>query len=220
VSWVLLLLLAAVAFVLLAFVLKAPRVTWEALGAALLFGIAGYGFQGSPDQPSAPKTGGEQVFTDPAALVEARTRVADEGPLSRDSMVSIADGYARNGRFADAATVLRGVVEANPKNGEAWLALGNSLVAHSDGLLTPASLYAYRKAMLVEPESAGPPYFLGLAMAQSGRFAEAKAIWADLLGKLPEGIPLRADIVEKMGRLDQLMAQQSMMGTAGAGQVP
>ena len=219
-SWVLLLMLAAAAFVLLAFVLKAPRITWEALGAALLFGIAGYGFQGHPDQPGAPKTGGEQVMSDPAAMVEARARVEDKGPVPRDSMVSIADGYARNGRFADAATVLRGVVQENPKNGEAWLALGNSLVAHSDGLLTPASLYAYRRAMLAEPDSAGPPYFLGLAMAQSGRFADAKAIWTDLLGELPEGIPLRADIVEKMGRLDQLMAQQSMMGTPGEGDVP
>ncbi|PEQ10824.1 cytochrome C biosynthesis protein [Novosphingobium sp. PC22D] len=211
-SWVLLILLAVVAFAVLAFVLKAPRGTWEALGAALLFGVAGYGLQGHPGQPGAPKQAREQAMADPAALVEARNRVADKGPISRDAMVSVADGYARNGRFGDAAAVLRGVVEDNPKNGEAWLALANALVAHSDGLLTPASLYAYRRAMLIEPDSAGPPYFLGLAMAQSGRFAEAKAIWTDLLAKLPEDIPLRADIVDKMGRVDQLMASQAMMG--------
>lgn len=219
-SWILLILLAAGAFVLLAFVLKAPRVTWTALGAALLFGTAGYGLQGNPDLPGAPKVPREQMAGNAAALVEARARVEDKGPVSRDSMVSIADGYARNGRFADAATVLRGVVEANPKNGEAWLALGNSLVAHADGLLTPAALYAYRRAAQASPESAGPPYFLALAMAQSGRFADAKAIWSDLLGQLAEDNPLRADIAEKIVLLDRLMAQQSMMGTPGARQAP
>ena len=45
------------AFVLLAMVLKAPRSSWELLGAALLLGIAGYAWQGSPAQRGAPRTG-------------------------------------------------------------------------------------------------------------------------------------------------------------------
>ncbi|MDE8652054.1 tetratricopeptide repeat protein [Novosphingobium album (ex Liu et al. 2023)] len=212
-SWVLAFLLALAAFVVIAWVLKAPRSGWEAIGAALLFGIAGYGLQGSPGLEGAPKAAQETYAGDAAALVEARRKVDDSGIGPTDRLVVIADGLARNGHFADAAELLRGSVEENPKNGDAWLAMGNALVAHADGLLTPASLYAYRRAALAEPESPGPPLFLGLAMAQSGRFAEAKALWGDLLARAPADAPWRADLEEKLVRLDQFIAMQQQSGT-------
>ena len=207
-TWVLAIGLALAAFVLLAFVLRAPRGGWEAIGAALLFGIAGYALQASPGLSGAPKAAEQPFAEDAAEMVKSRLALSGEEGLPKDRLVLIADGYARNGRHADAAEVLRVAVEQDPKNAEAWLALGNALVSHAGGLLTPAALHAYQKAADAEPAHPGPPFFLGLALAQTGRFGEARALWAELLERSPEDAPWRENLQMQLGRLDALIAQQ------------
>ena len=53
-SWLAILALAALGFVVAAFALKLPRASWTLFAAALLFGLAGYATQGAPEQPAAP----------------------------------------------------------------------------------------------------------------------------------------------------------------------
>lgn len=215
--WVAVVLLAVAAFVLIAFVLKAPHSGREAVAAALVLGMAGYAWQASPGLPGAPKAAGEQLTQDEAALVDARGKVSDSSIPSGDRWVVIADGLARNGRYADAAEVLRGAVKAAPDNSDAWLAMGNALVAHSDGLLTPAALYAFRRAARADPDAPGPPFFLGLAFARSGRYAEARGLWTDLLGRSSEDAPWRAPLADQVRRLDAIIATQ---GATGGQSVP
>lgn len=206
-TWLLALALALLAFVVAAFALHAPRKGWEAIGAALLLGVAGYAFQASP-VPAAPKQPRETPMGDPAALVKARARVTQSGIPTRDRWVVVADAMARNGQFGNAAEVLRAATSADPKNAEAWLAMANALVQHADGVLSPASLYAYRRAAEAAPEHPGSPFFLGLALAQAGRLAEAKALWDRLLAQTPPDAPWRADLSAQVGRLDALIAAQ------------
>lgn len=207
-SWVLALVLALTAFLAAAFLLKAPRSGWEAIGAALLLGIAGYGLQGSPGLPSAPKRPVENGDTGAAALVQARQQLGGQAGLPGNEWIVIADALARHGQYAEAAGVLQGAVEKDPRNAEAWLAMANALVGHSDGMLTPASLYAYRHAAQASPEHPGPPFFLGLALAQSGRLTEARRVWADLLNTSPPEAPWRADLEQRLGQLDAFIARQ------------
>jgi cytochrome c-type biogenesis protein CcmH len=206
-TWIMALALGAAAFLLAVFVLRAPRQSWEAIGAALLLGVAGYALQARP-VPAAPKVAQERIVGDPAALVKARGRVTRSGIPPNDRWVVIADALARNGQFADAAEVLRGATDADPKNAEAWLAMANALVAHADGTLTPASLYAFRRAAAAAPEHPGPPFFLGLALAQSGRFKEARGLWSRLLAATPSDAPWHAELVDKLQRLDTIIAAQ------------
>ena len=207
-TWIIALVLALAAFVVAVFVLRAPRRGWEAIGAALLLGVAGYALQASPGVPAAPKQAQEQVSGDAAALVKARALVTKSGIPPTDRWVIVADALARNGQFADAAQMLRNTTDANPRNAEAWLAMANALVAHADNQLTPASLYAFRQAAMAAPDHPGPPYFLGLALAQSGRFQEARGLWTRLLAATPANAPWRADLVDKLARLDAILAQQ------------
>lgn len=208
-TWFLAILLALVAFAVTVKLSKAPRQGWEAIGAALLLGIAGYGLQASPGLPGAPKAPAQEIAEDPAALVEARGDLSDRGIPTTNRWVVIADAMARNGQFANAAQVLLGAVEDNPDDGEAWLAMANALVAHADGLLTPASLYAYRKAGQVAPDSPGPPFFMGLALAQSGRLAEARSLWTQLLERSPKDAAWRDDLEQRLEQLDRIMDAQN-----------
>ncbi|WP_232494202.1 tetratricopeptide repeat protein [Novosphingobium kaempferiae] len=207
-TWVLVIGLALVVLALLLFVLKVPKGTREAVASALLLGIAGYVTQGSPSLAGAPKDATESVSADPAALVEGRSKVTNSGIPTSNRWVVIADGLARNGRYADAAEVLRGAVADDPKNADAWLALANSLVAHADNMLTPPALYAYHRAIDAEPDAPGARFFLGLAYAREGKLAEARDLWADVVKTAPADAPWRMMLGEQLMRLDAAIAAQ------------
>jgi cytochrome c-type biogenesis protein CcmH len=213
-SWFWALLLAVAALGLVVLLMRwmgKPRAGWEAIGAALLFGIAGYGLQANPSLPGAPKEPVETIGGDPAAMVAARKSLNGEGKPLGSNWVVVADALARHGQYADAAGVLQGAIEKNPKDADAWLALANALVGHAEGTLSPAALYAYRHAAEAAPDHPGPPFFLGLALAQSGRFAEARGLWADVLQRTPADAPWRADLQDRLNRLDMLIARQNQM---------
>jgi len=213
VTWVLVILLALAAFLAMSLLLRKPRSGREAIGAALLLGIAGYAAQSHPDLPGSPTAARETVGGNPA-VVAARKKLSTNSPAA-DKWLVIADAMARNGQYADAATVLRGAVEKDPKNSDAWLAMANALVSHADQRLSPAAILAFRRAEDAAPNNPGPPFFLGLALAQSGRLQEARVLWADLLARTPPDAPWRADLTDKLKQLDEFIAQQA---AAQAGQ--
>lgn len=215
-GWVLVGVLAIASFAALAWLFKAPRKGWEAIGAALMLGIAGYALQGSPAQPGAPKEAAPQTREGAAALVAARQELARDGGANSSSWVMISDALARNGQYSDAAGVVLGAVEKDPKNADAWLALGNYLMGHTEGVLSPAALYAYRRAAEADPLHPGPGFFMGLALAQNGRLAEGRAMWADLLARAPKDAPWRPDLEERLKRLDAFISAQDASATVGA----
>ncbi len=208
-SWLPVIILASLVFAVLAFALKAPRSGWEAIGAALLLGLAGYVLQGSPKQPGAPKEPLERISLNAASKVAERQRMSGNPADIGNSWQVIADGMMRNGQFANAATVLRGAIEKEPKNADAWLALGNALVGHAEGNVSPSAIFAYQRAADAQPDHPGPPFFLGLALAQSGQLEQGRALWADLLKRTPPAAPWRKDLEERLSQLDAMIAGQA-----------
>lgn len=205
-TWALVLLLALAALLAMSWLLKKPRSGRAAIGAALLAGLADYAAQSHPSLPGSPTAARETVKGN-AAGVDTRQKLADSPP-GTDKWLVIADAMARNGQYADAATVLRGSVQKNPQNAEAWLAMANALVSHADQHLTPAALVAFRRAEAAQPANPGPPFFLGLALAQSGRLQEGRTVWVDLLARTPPNAPWRADLMLRLQELDQFMAER------------
>lgn len=209
-TWLLVALLTLAAFFVTRRLMKPPRSGAAAIGAALLAGIAGYAAQSHPSLPGSPTAARERIGGD-AEGIAARQKISDQGPEADKRMI-IADAMARNGRYADAATILRGVVTDHPKDATGWLALANTLVSHADGRLSPAAVFAFRRAEEAQPENPGPPFFFGMALAQSGRLKEARAVWADLLGRSPADAPWRGDLTARLQELDAFVAQQAARG--------
>lgn len=208
-TWAWVIGLAVATFMVLAFLLKAPRKGWEAIGAALALGLAGFALQASPNQVGAPKEPEQRADKAGAALVEARRQLAGETatPNAPNRWMVIADALSRNGQYGDAAGVVLGAVEKDPANADAWLSLANNLMAHAEGTLTPAAQYAYGRAAQANPQHPGPPFFYGMALISNGKPAEGRALWADLLARAPADAPWRSDLAERLQRLDALMAQ-------------
>ncbi|MBB3858942.1 cytochrome c-type biogenesis protein CcmH [Novosphingobium hassiacum] len=214
-TWVVILLVAAAVFGSLAFVLKLPRAGWELTGAALLVGIAGYALQGHPSMAGAPKAPVENKRAADEAMIKQRQQMGTAFTQGQSWLI-LADGLARQGQFGAAADVLRKGAQQFPKDADIWVSMGNALVGHSDGLITPSAQFAFQKAATIAPDHPGPPFFMGLALAQSGRLADARAIWAELLARSPADAPWRADLVDRIARIDSMLGAAAGTGTAGA----
>ena len=215
-SWAIAILLALIAFGIAAAAFRLPRATWASLGAALLFGLAGYTLQASPDIPGAPKALEEEVYEDQWQVLDSRELLVGSRLSSSSRLLITADGFARQGRFETAAEILRGVVEENPQDFEAWVALGNALTEQADGILTQASVYALRQASEIAPQNPAPSYFLGLSLLRQGRMMEASQVWRGAL----EAIPPLADGADpddaRLFLADRVERLESMLGQAGA----
>ncbi len=218
-TWVVILAVAAVVFGVMAAVQKMPRAGWEVTGAALLFGLAGYAIQGHPGAPGAPKAPVEDQRTADAELLRQRQAMGAKFGQGQSWLV-VSDALSRAGQFRAAADFLGEAVRRNPGDADLWVALGNALTGHTDGTITPAAEFAFRRAAAIDPNHPGPPFFMGMALAQSGHLNEAREVWAGLLARSPKDAPYRLDLAEKLARLDQLIAMSSGQAPNGAAPMP
>ena len=214
--WVLVGVLALAALVVAHLGLRLPRSSMMLFASALLFGLAGYALQGSPAQPASPSLTRVVAAEDGEALVAARRELFDTGQQPARYIV-VADAFARRGQYADAAQMLRGAVAEQPGNAEAWVALGNALVEHAGGQLTPAAIEAFGRAEAARPDHPGAGYFLGIALIRSGRIDEARDLWAQMLAATPADAPWRAALADRLARLDAMIGQ---MAAQAADQAP
>lgn len=202
--------LALAAFAFAAVVLRLPRAGYALFAAVLVFGLAGYAWQGSPGQPASPAAGAARVANQGEAMVEARAALFDRSQPPPDYLLT-SDAFARRGRFGDAAGLLRGGLEDNPDHLEGWLALGLALVGHADGFVTPAALHAFGRARMINPDNPGADYFLGYAYLQSGEIRAARQVWAGLIARSPPDAPWRDGIERQIAELDRMIANAPML---------
>lgn len=210
-AWLAILALTLVSFAIAAFMLHLPHRGFAIFGAALLFGLVGYAWQGSPGQPGSPKQPDEQAEQQSGeAMVEARRQLFDEG-RSRPDYLMMSDGFARRGKFSDASALLRRGLADNPDHLEGWLALAMSLTGHAEGFVTPAASYAYAQARAIDPTNPGADYFLGTSLLRGGEIVAARDTWGRLLENSPEDAPWRPDIERRVAELDQMIANAPML---------
>ena len=206
-SWIPVLALAALTFTGAAILLRLPRSVWALFAAALLFGLTGYALQGSPGQAGSPRMAAAQdQAIDGEAMVRARREFFPEGVLPSRFVVT-ADAFARRGQFDQSARFLGNAVRENPKDAEAWLALGNSLVELADGRLTKAALFAYSRAEEADPRNPAPTYFLGLAYLRAQEPDRTVALWSELLAQAPADAEWRPVLAERLARLQSLIRE-------------
>ncbi|MFM7027298.1 MAG: tetratricopeptide repeat protein [Chakrabartia sp.] len=183
-------------------------------GAALSLGLVGYALQGSPNLPSAP------VATKPAAPDPAPDRSAVREELigkvgSEANTLAQADAYLRIDRPDLAARVLRLGLARSPKSPGLWTGLGNAMVSHGKGLLSPAAEYCYRRALQIAPDYPGALYFYALALASNDRTEEARPVFIRFVRQLPMDAPIRAQLVAELVSAG-IMAPEEARPTAAA----
>ncbi len=205
--WFAVIALAVIAFAIAAFAFRLPRAVWTVFAAALALGLAGYSTQGKPGLPAAPGVPSADMGAGIWMDVESRREFIPSDDQSRADMLLVADAMSRRGRQVQAAGFLRGVVEKDPEDFEAWLALGNALVAQTGGRLTPPAMLAFRRAAALQPDSLAPGYTVGLALVMEGQLLPARDAWAETLAQAGEEAYGRDVLALRLQRLDELLAQ-------------
>lgn len=207
-GWIIVIALAALVMAGMILIGRAPRMSWEIIAAALLFGIAGYAWQGRPDLPGSPRKASELAAPFDESLANRRRTLSDRyGPGVKWLVLS--DGIARQGKTREAANVLRSGLREAPDDAGLWVGLGNALVSHGQGIVSPAADYAYRRAALLEPDGPAAPYFHGLALARSGDLEGARKLWSPLVDTLPEDAPLRREVTRDLALIDRALSGQA-----------
>ena len=179
------------------FGIRGPMLT--SVGAALLFGAAGYAVQGNPTLVGSPArgSGGREVLPLTAA------RHAFFGTFSpEEHWLRLSEALARRGNTQDAVGILQNAVRRYPTDAHLWIGLGNALVDHSRGLSPPAEL-AYRRAMELLPGHPAAPFFYGLALARSGDRQGAVEEWRKLLAAAPADASWRPLVEQGIAALSE-----------------
>ena len=165
-------------------------------GAALLVAVAGYAWQGRPELPGRSAT----TPTPPAA----RGDVGELPPgatVDAPRWLAAADRRQRAGDARGAADLLREGLRAHPRDPDLWVGLGNALVIHADGRMSPAAQLAFQRAAGLAPDHAGPRFFAGLALAQAGKVDEAGRAWRELLANAPADAEWRPLVEQRLAEL-------------------
>lgn len=186
---------------------RKDRGALQFLAAALLLALAGYSWQGRPDQPGSPKSeeGRQAVPDDDFAILHPDLL----GRFDRAySWITLADGDRRSGNPLGGAQVLESAVRANPRNYALWTAYAYALVAANADLMSPASQLAFERAYRLAPNHPAPVFVYGLALARGGNWDQAEQVWREQLQGLGNGYPLyRVAIEERLAAIRE--ARQS-----------
>jgi cytochrome c-type biogenesis protein CcmH/NrfG len=201
-GWLLLIALAAIVLLGLWKFGGFGRASLQLLGAALLVAMAGYAWQGSPGlsgqslPPPVSKALPDSEF--------AQTREAMLGQFdSASAWLNMAESYQRDGDTRGGANIIESALRKTPNDPDLWVGLGNALVIHAGGMMTPSAELAFQRAAKIAPQHPGPKFFFGLALAQGGKFEEAERLWRNLLETAPADADWRPMVEERLAMLGQ-----------------
>lgn len=209
-GWLLILALTAITFAGLWKWGRFDRSALQLLGAALLVALAGYAWQGQPALSGKPVPPPVRKALPDSAFAETREAMLGRFD-SASAWLNMAESYQREGDTRGGAEIISSALKKSPNDPDLWVGLGNALVIHAGGTMTPSAELAFQRAAKIAPEHPGPKFFFGLALAQGGKFEEAELMWRGLLATAPAGVSWRPMVEERLAMLGQARA----MGGAG-----
>lgn len=206
-GWIVALFLAALTGLVLLRFGRLPKGSSGFVAAAMLVALAGYAWQARPDLAGAPRQAVDEEKIPDTVFSRERTKMFGQFNAAGDWLTA-ADALEREGARRSAVSVLNEGVRQNPGSADLYVGLGNALTLYAGGMVTPAARLAFDRAAEIAPNHPGPPFFLGLALAQAGQLDEAGNVWRELLDRTPADAPYRADLEQKLAQLAAMRTQR------------
>jgi len=201
-GWLISALLALVTAAGLLIVARPGRAALQLVLAALLVGLAGYAWQGTPAL-SGHATTAETSRRGRETLFAQERKIWLETVGFDAQQLDGADSFIRNGDAEYAVGLLHAYLMREPNSMNLWLGYANALQAQADGMLTPAAQYAFGRAAAAAPDHPAPRYFFGLAYLQTGDLESADAIWRDLAARAPADAPWKARLQARISLIER-----------------
>ena len=140
---------------------------------------------GQPDLPDEPLNARRMDLNAPGAIEAAVAKIEAHLMRTPDDLRGwqvLAPVYMRMGRFPDAAGAYRQAIRLGDNSPQAHAALGEALVAMSDGVVTADARAEFDKAA----DTPKAKFYLALAAEQDGKTEEAKKAY-EALAPLAKG---------------------------------
>jgi cytochrome c-type biogenesis protein CcmH/NrfG len=204
-GWLFVLVMALAIFAALWRFGRLDRGGLQFVGAALLLALAGYAWQGHPGLAGSPHRPPEHRGLPDSEFAKVRQDLIGRFNTA-DRWLTIAEAYSRDGDTQGAAQIIEAALREHPDDPDLWVGLGNALVIHGGGLMSPAAQLAFDRAAALAPNHPGPKFFYGLALAQGGHLDEAEKVWRDLLATAPPNAMWRGAIEERLQAIEQARA--------------
>lgn len=147
---------------------------------------------GSPDVPSQPLSARLSQKPADSSVDELIARAEAHlvaNPSDGRGWDVLAPVYLRMGRSDDAVTAYRNAIRIEGSSAAREAGLGEAIAGTSGGIVTADARMAFEAALKFEPANPKARYFLGLALAQEGKVAEAAIVWRQLADSLPADSP-------------------------------
>lgn len=191
-----------------------PRRLWTIAATGLMLGAAGYAWQGSPAQPGSPVSATQKAFEPDPDIVAMREAMFGKYGTSMYSYAMAAESMGRTGRPDLAVKVWISATRKHPKDASLWTGLALAIVQNDGNQVSPAAQFAFDKALELAPHHPGPPYFLGVALINEGRFQEAYKYWESAVRLSPKGISYRPELAARLLLLDRYLNAAKQPATA------
>lgn len=184
----------------------------EWLASALLMGFAGYAWQGSSIVEGQPTENRREIPAE--GSTEINDNFLSNRNASSERWIQFAEALNRRGDHMNAAHAIQNGIDSDPDNADLWVALGYALLLHGEGQMNPAAQLAFERAAQLSPEHPGPPYFLGVALAQARRLEDAEATWRALLERTPVDAPYRAQLLSRLASVGRALGRPALEPSA------
>ena len=177
---------------------------WPAIAAAVVLGLAGYAWQGSPDQPASPAQPITAKLKADESLLQMRADMDTGYGIGKQWLIT-ADSYARSGKYDYSAAFIQSGLRQYPKNGDLWAGLGVVLLLAGDGQMSPPAKMAFTNARKFAPKNPAPDYFDGLVELFEGRPVKTVEIWQRLVDDAPDKAIWRPKLESQLGGLKTML---------------
>jgi cytochrome c-type biogenesis protein CcmH len=183
--------------------------------AAPLVALAAYLVVGSPQTPDQPYTrrlaawtqeasnnDTAQRLTSPELAAVLRTVVARR-PADPAPLVYLAHAEVDSGDPLAAEQDLKKAIALDPKRGELWDLLGETIAIQAGDDLSPDARAAFERAIALDPQEPAPRFYLGRAEIAAGDVKGGLAEWNALLAMLPAANPARAALQQQIAAVQK-----------------
>jgi len=159
--------------------------------------------QAEAAQPAKPAEPMPDEVKEYAALITRLETVLEERPNDVRGLATLANGYARLGRHAEAWRTFKRLIDAlgDQAGAETYAEMAEMMVLAADGYVSPEAEQAIGAALVRNPQLSIARFYHGLLMAQSGNLDAAIATWERLRAEATTGAPW-------LGFLEQMLAAE------------
>jgi cytochrome c-type biogenesis protein CcmH len=181
-----------------------------ALGCAViavpLIAIPLYEQLGSPGLASGQTVASRGVESDKQAppiadLIARIEQHLKENPKDSRGWEVIAPVYMRLGRYRDAVTARRNLLDLLGSTAERETDLGEAMAMAAGGEITSDAKAAFERAGTIEPGNVKSMFYLGVAAQQRGDNSEAARLWRELIAQASPDAPWLPLVRERLAQV-------------------